>query len=378
MNAPRARRVERVHRLARLERIHAQAYTVPTDGPESDGTLEWDSTTIVVVSATAGGLTGLGYSYTDATAAQIVRDRLAPRIASLDAGDVRRAWDVMTASVRNIGRPGVAAGAISAVDIALWDLKARLLDVAVVDLLGRARDAVPVYGSGGFTSYSPERLAAQLGEWVSGGIGAVKMKVGREPGEDRSRVIAARGAIGKASLFVDAHGAYSRAVGLAMADLFAESGVIWFEEPVSSDDLEGLRLLRERAPAGMEIAAGEYGYDPWYFRRMLSAGAVDVLQADATRCLGITGFMQAAALCEAFHVPLSSHTAPAVHAHACCATPVARNVEWFHDHVRIESMLFDGAPELIKGSIAPDGSRPGLGLEIKEADARAYAVGHAA
>src|SRR5581483_3886374 len=127
----------------------------------------------------------------------------------------------------------------------------------------------------------------------------VKMKIGRDPANDPRRVAEAREAIGPdTQLFVDANGAYSRKEALALAHLFArDAGVTWFEEPVSSDDLEGLHLMREHAPAGMEIAAGEYGYDLWYFRRMLEAEAVDVLQADATRCAGITGFLRVGALC---------------------------------------------------------------------------------
>ena len=133
---------------------------------------------------------------------------------------------------------------------------------------------------------------------------------------------------------------------------------------MSSDDLDGLRLLRDRAPAGMEIAAGEYGYDPFYFRRMLEAGAVDVLQADATRCGGITGFLKAAAIADASHMPLSAHTAPALHLHVCCAAPRLRHLEWFHDHVRIEQVLFDGAPTPARrrhrARPVPAGSRPRL------------------
>src|SRR3954453_9724045 len=127
-----------------------------------------------------------------------------------------------------------------------------------------------------------------------------------------------RRAIGDCQLFVDANGAYTRKQALAEAAAFGEHGVSWFEEPVSSDDLDGLRLLRDRGPAGMAIAAGEYGHDAAYFRRTLEACAVDVLQADATRCGGITGFMQAVALCEAYGVPLSSHCAPSLHLPLMC------------------------------------------------------------
>jgi L-alanine-DL-glutamate epimerase-like enolase superfamily enzyme len=156
--------------------------------------------------------------------------------------------------------------------------------------------------------------------------------------------------------------------------MFTEYGVSWFEEPVSSDDLEGLRLLRDRAPAGMNITAGEYGYDLFYFRRMLDAGAVDVLQADATRCAGITGFLRVGALCQARPLPLSAHCGPSLHAHPCCAVAPVRHVEYFHDHARIEHLLFDGALTPVKGVLQPDLSRPGLGLEFKRADAERYAV----
>ena len=265
--------------------------------------------------------------------------------------------------------------AISAVDCALWDLKARLLDLPLVTLLGKTREAAPVYGSGGFTSYSDKRLAEQLSGWVEQGIPRVKMKIGRDEKRDLERVRLAREAIGaEPELYVDANGAYSRKQALAQAKLFAGFGVRWFEEPVSSDDLDGLRLLRDRAPAGMDIAAGEYGYDIFYFQRMLAAGAVDVQQADMTRCGGVTGFMQVAALCQAHNVPLSAHTAPALHTHVACAVTPFKNIEYFHDHVRIERMFFDAAPQLVNGELRPDLSRPGMGLDLKSSDAERFAA----
>jgi L-alanine-DL-glutamate epimerase-like enolase superfamily enzyme len=357
---------------ASIARVTTGSYTIPTDEPESDGTLAWDRTTLVAVHVTAAGETGFGYTYCNTAAARLIDGTLAPEIHGLSAFDVEAAWNAMVHIVRNIGWPGIGACAISAVDLALWDLKARLLGIPLALLLGQARPRAPVYGSGGFTSYSNAQLVHQLARWAEQGCAWVKMKVGREPERDSERVAAAKGGIGSAALFVDANGAYSRKQALGFAKQYAGVGVKWFEEPVSSDDLEGLNLLRNRGPAGLDIAAGEYGYTPHYFRRMLKAGAVDVLQADCTRCGGITGFLRVAALCDAFQIPLSSHCAPSAHLPATCAAPRLRHMEWFHDHVRIEHMLFDGAPALSDGHIAPDPSRPGNGLAFRHKDAEKF------
>jgi L-alanine-DL-glutamate epimerase-like enolase superfamily enzyme len=358
-----------------IARAAVSVYTIPTEGPESDGTLEWSSTTIVIVEIEAGGRTGIGYTYGHAATAALIHDLLLPLVEGRDPMATTELWAAMIRAIRNQGRPGLSSMAIAAVDSALWDLKARLLDVPLVVLLGGADDAVPVYGSGGFTSYSIDALQRQLSNWVEDGISRVKIKVGRVPGDDVKRVRIARDAIGPdTELFVDANGAYTARQALAQADHFSEASVTWFEEPVSSDDLEGLTVVREHAPRGMEITAGEYGYDLYYFRRMVEAGAVDVLQADATRCAGITGFMQAAALCDAYNMPLSSHTAATVHLHPCCAATRVRHIEYFHDHARIERMFFDGAAEPVNGVIRPDLSRPGLGIEFKRADASRYAA----
>jgi L-alanine-DL-glutamate epimerase-like enolase superfamily enzyme len=360
---------------APIERVSAAAYRVPTDAPESDGTFEWDSTTMVLCRVTAGGATGIGYSYAGRAAATFIEDALAHTIAGCDALDTNAAYVAMRVACRNNGRRGVTSAAVSAVDNALWDLKGRLLDAPVVTLLGAARAEVPVYGSGGFTSYTIERLQNQLFGWVAEGITRVKMKIGRDASADVQRVAAARKAIGPdAELFVDANGAYPRHVALEQAGRFDKQRVTWFEEPVSSDDVDGLALMVDRAPAGMAIAAGEYGYVVYDFRRWLEHRAVDVLQADATRCGGITGFMKAAALAEAWNTPLSAHTSPSVHVHVCSAIANVVHIEYFYDHTRIEQMFFDGAARADHGVVRADRSRPGLGLEFKASDAEPYRV----
>jgi L-alanine-DL-glutamate epimerase-like enolase superfamily enzyme len=360
---------------AKVEQLVVSAYRVPTDTPnESDGTLVWNDTTLVLIELQAGGVTGIGYTYADVATARLVDEHLADVVHGCDVMATGAIWRAMVSRVRNIGWSGVAAMAISAIDVALWDVKARLLDLPLVTLLGACREEAPVYGSGGFTSYSLHELCAQLAGWVEAGIPRVKMKVGRDASYDVTRVAAARVAIGReAALFVDANGAYTRKQALAQAERFADESVSWFEEPVVYWDLDGLRLCRDHAPAGMEISVGEYGYTPADFERTLEAGAADVLQADATRCGGITGLLMVDALCEARGLPLSTHCAPSLHAHPACALKRLRHIEYFHDHVRIEHMLFDGALTPVEGALHPDLTRPGLGLDFKRADARRFA-----
>lgn len=355
--------------------LQVSAFKVPTDYPESDGTLSWDSTTMVLVQVRAGGKTGIGYTYADLSTAHFIRAHLASVVTGLNAMDIPMIWHKMVHRVRNLGQTGLAMMAVSAVDNALWDLKAKLLELPLVSLLGSAREKIPTYGSGGFTSYDKERLQEQLSGWKSQGFSMFKIKIGRKPAEDIQRVQFAREAIGQdAGLFVDANGGYTRKQALYYSERFAEYGVNWHEEPLRSDDLEGLRLLRDRGPAGMAITAGEYGYSLPYFQKMLSAGAVDILQADASRCAGITGFLAVAKLAEAYQIPLSSHCCPSLHLHAACSLSNMLHLEYFHDHVRIEDMFFEGAAIAKEGYLHPDLTRAGSGLELKKEAMQEYEI----
>jgi len=360
---------------AKITKTNLRVYTVPTDAPEADGTCQWNRTTMVLAELSSGASKGIGYTYADTATAKLVSTLLDEIVKDRDAFEHAAILLAMYARVRNLGTTGISMTAISAVDNALWDLRARIAGLPLVSLLGRVRDGIGLYGSGGFTSYDDKQLRAQLGGWAAQGFGMVKMKVGSQPEDDVRRVSVARKAIGDSvQLFTDANGAYSVSQAIRFAQEFAASDVRWFEEPVSSDDLAGLRQVRERAPAGMDVAAGEYGYTAWYFREMLEAQAVSVLQADATRCGGISGFLDAASLCRAAHRPLSSHCAPSLHLHVCCAVPRAVHMEFFHDHARIERIFFDGFCEPHDGVMKPDLSRPGMGLILKEKDAERYAV----
>jgi L-alanine-DL-glutamate epimerase-like enolase superfamily enzyme len=358
-----------------IESVTASAFTVPTDEPESDGTLAWASTTLVLVEALGAGERGLGYTYTDESAAELVRKTLAPIVEGQNALAPESVTRRLVERTRSFGGAGLPSQAISAVDVALWDLKAKLLGLPLVELLGSARRSVLAYGSGGFTSYADRRLREQLNGFVEAGMSRVKMKIGRHPNADVRRVEVARDAIGPdVELFVDASGAYSRKQALEFADAFYDFGVTWFEEPVPADDIEGMHLLRDRFPPGMDLAGGEYEADTSRFRRLLEADTVDVLQADATRCLGVTGFRTVAALCDGFAVPLSTVGAPALHAHLGCALGAVAHTECFHDHARIEDLLFDGTPRLSDGRLEPDRTQPGHGLALKRVDAQKFAA----
>ena len=362
---------------APVQRIEVATYRFPTDAPESDGTFAWDATTMVLVRAHAEDRVGIGYTYAGPAVATVIAESLRDVVEGRDALTPTASWAAMQHQVRNLGKPGIAAQAIAAVDIALWDLFARLVGQSLSVAAGAVHDGVPVYGSGGFTSYDDEQLAGQLAGWVEAGIPRVKIKVGRDPDQDEHRITVSRNAIGpETELYVDANGAHRRKQALAWAQRFAAHDVRWFEEPVSSDDLEGLRLLRDRGPAGMDIAAGEYGYHLPYFQRMLDAGAVDCLQVDATRCLGVSGALRVAALTDARSMDLSLHCAPQVSAHVGTAFWHLRHLEYFHDHARIERLVFDGVlqPDA-RGQLVPDRDRPGLGVTVRDADISDYRTG---
>ncbi|WP_343242237.1 enolase C-terminal domain-like protein [Streptomyces sp. SID9727] len=362
-----------------IDRVETAVYTVPTDAPEGDGTLAWDETTLVLVRVGAGPTSGLGYTYGAPATAAAVDQLLAGVVTGRSAWDVPAANEAMSRAVRNAGRPGLVAQAVSAVDIALWDLKARLLDLPLTRLLGASLQEVPVYGSGGFTPYDDSRQDRQLRGWAEAqGIPRVKIKIGeswgREERRDLDRIAKARRSVGDGTeLYVDANGAYTRKQAVRVARCFEEHGVTWYEEPVSSDDPAGLAQIKAATTA--DVTAGEYGYTLPYFWQLVTAGAVDCLQADATRCGGITVWLRAAALAEAAGLGLSGHCAPHVHAHAASAVPNLRHLEWFHDHVRIEDMFFDGVLDPAGGTVRPGASgAPGHGLELRAGEAERYRV----
>jgi L-alanine-DL-glutamate epimerase-like enolase superfamily enzyme len=334
---------------------------------------------MVLATARAGTAGGIGWSYCAAAAQSVIDDVLAGVVVGRSALDVPGAAAAMARAVRNIGRPGIAATAISAVDIALWDLKARLSSCSLARLLGHARENVPVYGSGGFTSYSASQTRKQLTSWVERDrIPRVKIKIGEDWGgnehRDLERVAFAREVVGPdTELYVDANGGYTAGQAVRIAARMADCEVTWFEEPVSSQDLAGLAAVRRQVLP--DVAAGEYSWSLADSARLIAARAVDCLQLDVTRCGGITEFLRGSALAAAHNLEVSGHCAPNLHARVAIAVPNLRHVEYFHDHQRIERIFFDGALNPDGGVMVPDPDEPGLGLALRESDAECYRRG---
>lgn len=353
-----------------VREVRLSSYRVPTPAPEADGTATWDATELLVAQPVAGDQVGLGWSYCSARAAErVAEDLLLPVVVGGDALDVPGLWQRMVGTVRNAGRPGLVSMAVAALDLALWDLKAKLLEVPLDRLLGRCRDEVPVYGSGGFVSLSDDELTAQLRHWVEDlGVPRVKIKVGERWGRasdrDVARVRRVRQVVGDAvEVFVDANGGYSPGQARRLGQEYDDLGVTWFEEPVPSDDLASLAALR--AVLRADVAAGEYADSVAYALRMCGAGAVDCLQLDVTRCAGITEWLRGAAVAAGHGLEVSGHCAPSLHVAPALAVPNLRHVELFADHERLEPMLFDGVPQVAAGSLVPSDA-PGNGLVLAE------------
>lgn len=365
-----------------VDRVAVAAYRIPTTWQgnpvdEADGTLTWDSTTLVVVHASAGDVVGTGWSYTGTAAATMVTDVLAGVVEGRSAIDVPAVLEAMVRRCRNLGRPGLVSAAIAAVETALQDLRARLLNTSLAAVLGRVREDIPVYGSGGFTNWDDSMLRQQMTGWLELGIRAVKIKIGLPGAEGRrrdfERVALVREIVGDdVALMVDGNGAYTRKEAVRMARRMAEQDVAWFEEPVSSDDLHALRQIRDHVEC--DIAAGEYLSDLPTATRMVEAQSVDCLQADVTRCGGMLEWQRIAAVASAAGLEISGHTAPGLHRYVGASVPHLRHLEWFHDHVVIESTLFDGAPTVRDSRIGADPDVLGHGMTLRTSDAEEFRI----
>jgi L-alanine-DL-glutamate epimerase-like enolase superfamily enzyme len=279
--------------------------------------------------------------------------------------------------VRGFGRKGVAFSAISSIDIALWDLKARFFDVPLYRLLGPFTDSVPIYGSGGWTSFTEDELVREQVGYVERGIPRIKMKVAKDFGhaeaEDLRRLAAVRKAVGDdVEIYVDANNGFYAKQAIGFARRMAEYDVRWFEEPVLADDIAGLAAIARAID--IPVATGEHEYTKYGFKELITQGGADIVQPDVGRVGGVTEWLKVAHLAHAFNLPVAPHAVQLVHLHLACCTPNLKVVEYLGVSEETDRIMFTEFPQPKNGMWSPYADRPGLGLELNPKAVERYAV----
>ena len=313
------------------------------------------------------GVEGLGMTYSSPGVKDVVESALMQILIGRDPMDTEKIWDDMLWKVRSYGRKGVALCAISAVDIALWDLKAKFLNLPLYKLLGAYTNSVPVYGSGGWTNLTKSELIQEMTDYVESGIPRVKMKVGKNFGncerEDIERVEAVRDAIGyDIALYIDANNGYRKKQAIYMAKEFEQFQVGWLEEPLIPDDVDGMSEIARSTT--IPIASGELEYTKYGFKELIYRGGADIVQPDVGRVGGVTEWIKVAHLAESFNLPVAPHALQLVHLHLCCAIPNIKAVEYMNISLENADLWMTEFPKQSNGMWSPFHDKPGLGLDL--------------
>jgi D-arabinonate dehydratase len=313
------------------------------------------------------GLEGLGVGGGAMSAKVLIESSLKPLLIGQDPLAIEKLWDDMFWQVRGVGRKGIAFCAISAVDTALWDLKAKFFNVPLYKLLGAYTDTVPIYGSGGWTHFNLDELLAEQTGYVEQGMKSVKMKVGKDFGrserEDIERLAAVRAAVGDdIEVLIDANNGYYAKQAIRMAREFEPYHVGWFEEPVLADDIDCLAAVA--AAIDIPVATGEHEYTKFGFRDLIARGGADIVQPDIGRVGGVTEWLKVAHLAHAFNLPVAPHAYQVIHLHVACAIPNLRIVEYLGIVEEFDKIVYTEFPQPKEGMWSPDPDKPGLGLAL--------------
>ena len=349
-----------------------QDATIPPPGPNAGGRSQ-----LFVHIYTDEGFEGLGIGQASPGVRQVIEADLKGLLIGQDPFNIEKLWNDMFWRVRGYGRKGVAFCALSAVDIGLWDLKAKALGLPLYKLLGPFTDSVPIYGSGGWTNLTQEELVAEMAGYVEQGIKRVKMKVGKDFGkserEDLQRLAAVRKTLGDdVAIYVDANNGYYSKQAIYMAKEFEQFQVGWFEEPVLADDIGGLAEIKHAT--SIPIATGEHEYTKHGFRELIAGGGVDIVQPDVGRVGGVTEWMKVAHMAHAFNLPVAPHAVQLVHLHLACATPNLKVVEYMNTSLEGDRVWYTEFPQPSGGMWSPFPDKPGLGLELDPYAVERWAV----
>lgn len=363
----------------KIKKIDVHLVSNPISAGYTDATRKVEMIGYTVVRITTDqGLEGIGVTYHEvggeATRELILRN-MAPKLMDRDPLENEAIWQEFFHYLRGVGRKGLMYGALSAIDIALWDLKGKIVDLPLYRLLGGNRTKIPVYASGGWTSFSDDQLVDEMKGMVAQGYKMVKFKVGVEGGtnirRDVERVRKVREALGpNIELLVDANNCFDAATGVQLANRIREYDIFLFEEPVFADDIPG--LARFKRGTDIPLGTGEHEYTKFGVRDLLMHDAVDIVQVDGARVGGYTELLKTAALTQAWNVRFAPHAMENIHLNLAGAVPNLLFLERLMMFEDITAKTFKNAPVPVNGFMEiPD--LPGLGLSldmdfIREAD----------
>ncbi|MDR2392026.1 MAG: mandelate racemase/muconate lactonizing enzyme family protein [Planctomycetota bacterium] len=326
---------------------------------------------VVVEIKTDAGRSGVGVTYHEVggeAVRQLIKLDFAHRLIGRSPLETEALYEETFHYIRGVGRKGLAFCAYSAVDIALWDLKGQMLGLPLYRLLGGVKNVLPVYASGGWTSYSRDELVAEAENMVRRGYGKIKIKVGveggRNPNEDLRRVRAVRDAVGPGvGIMLDANNAWTAATAVRFANRVKELDIMFLEEPVFADDIPG--LARYKAGTDLPLATGEHEYTRYGVRDLIVAGAVDILQVDIARCGGFTEMLRIAAMSQAWNLSLAPHGMEHMHMHLLAAVPNGLFLERLFMFEEVADSVFSNPPVPVNGALTlPE--TPGHGMVLKE------------
>ncbi|NUW39075.1 L-talarate/galactarate dehydratase [Nonomuraea rhodomycinica] len=356
----------------RVTWVRLSSVTLPLDTPVSDAKVltgrQRPMTEIAFLFAEIGAESGhqgfgFGYSKRAGGPGQYAHAReIAPELLGEDPSDIARLWDKLVWAGASVGRSGLSTQAIAALDIALWDLKARRAGLSLAKLLGAHRDSVRCYNtSGGFLHAPVEQVLDNATAALERGIGGIKLKVGHPDARvDLARVSAVREHLGDAvPLMVDANQQWDRPAAQRLCRALEPYGLVWIEEPLDAYDSAGHAALA--ASLDTPIATGEMLTSVAEHAELIRAGAADVIQPDAPRIGGITPFLRLAGLAEHARLQLAPHFAMEIHVHLAAAyalEPWVEHFEWLEP-------LFEERLEIRDGRMLVP-ARPGLGVTPSE------------
>jgi L-alanine-DL-glutamate epimerase and related enzymes of enolase superfamily len=355
----------------RIASVEVHLVETPVKGNFADSTRKVETIGFVVVLVkTDTGRTGLGITYHEVGGEAIrecINVDIAPRILGRSPMETEALYDESFAYMRGIGRKGLAFCAYSAIDIALWDLKGQMHDLPLFRLLGGKRNVVPVYASGGWTSYSIDELVEEAKRMVSEGYTKMKLKIGVDGGkninEDVRRIRAVREAVGpEVDIMLDANNAWTAATAIRFADKVRELDIFLLEEPVFADDIPG--LARFKRGSNIPVGTGEHEYTRFGVRDLILGNAVDIVQADVARCGGYTESLKIIALIQAWNLQYAPHGMEHMHMHLVAAHSCGLMLERLYMFEQVVGDVFDNPPAPKNGMLTlPE--TPGLGLKVK-------------